>query len=150
MTGESRVRNHTKSTNHLPNTITMPEGWAVLRMFVPMPQSKQFSRFNKLIYKLIDFYWPLVILKSGWRLSSNAGHSDGHGEVLKRYMQHLPIQHVQGYTRSQWMPLRRPPERQQTKRRCNMCPLCWPFWWPLRCAGTILHASPDGGGSWLS
>jgi hypothetical protein len=22
----------------------------------------------------------------------------------------------------------------------------WPFWWPCRCAGTILYISPDGGG----
>ena len=29
-----------------------------------------------------------------------------------------------------------------------MCPLCWPFWWPLQCGGTIPHTSPDGGDSW--
>ena len=23
-----------------------------------------------------------------------------------------------------------PPGWQQTKWRCKMCPLCWPFWWP--------------------
>jgi len=44
----------------------------------------------------------------------------------------------------------RPPERQQTKRRYNMYPLCWPFQWPWRCGGTIPPTSPDGGGSWLS
>jgi hypothetical protein len=45
---------------------------------------------------------------------------------------------------------RRPPGRQQTLRRCNMYPLCWPFWWLWRCDGTIPSISPDGGGSWLS
>jgi len=44
-----------------------------------------------------------------------------------------------------------PPGQQQTKRRCNMYPLCWPFRWPWwRCGGTIPLTSPDGGGSWLS
>jgi len=38
---------------------------------------------------------------------SVAGHFDGHGEALKRYMQHLPVQHVQGYTGSH----RTPPSR---------------------------------------
>jgi hypothetical protein len=33
---------------------------------------------------------------------SVAGHFDGHGEALKRYMQHRPMQHVQGYTKSHW------------------------------------------------
>ncbi len=34
------------------------------------------------------------------KTASVAGHFDGHGEVLKRYMWHLPMQHVQGYTGS--------------------------------------------------
>ena len=37
-----------------------PEGWAALRMFVPMPPSKQLTRFNKFKEKLIYFYWSLV------------------------------------------------------------------------------------------
>jgi hypothetical protein len=36
--------------------------------------------------------------------TSVAGHFDDHVEVLKRYMRHHPMQHVQGYTRSHWMP----------------------------------------------
>jgi hypothetical protein len=43
----------------MTNTITMvvepltptPEGWAALRMFVPMLPSKRFKRFNKLMQK---------------------------------------------------------------------------------------------------
>ena len=35
---------------------------------------------------------------------SIAGHFDGHGEALKQHMRHLPMQHVQGYTWSHWMP----------------------------------------------
>ncbi len=35
---------------------------------------------------------------------SVAGHFDGHGVGLKRQMRHLPMQHVQGYTGSHWMP----------------------------------------------
>ncbi len=36
---------------------------------------------------------------------SSADHDvDGHGEALKRYMRHRPMQHVQeGYTRSHWI-----------------------------------------------
>ena len=33
-----------------------------------------------------------------------AGHFDDHVEALKRYMRHCPMQHVQGYSRSHWMP----------------------------------------------
>jgi hypothetical protein len=35
---------------------------------------------------------------------SVAGHFDGHGEALKRYIRHRTMQHVQGYTGSHWMP----------------------------------------------
>ncbi len=38
------------------------------------------------------------------------------------------------------------PGWQSTKRQCKVHLLCWPFWWPLWCTGTI----PQGGGSWLS
>jgi hypothetical protein len=31
-----------------------------------------------------------------------------------------------------------------------MNPLCWPFLWPSRCGNTILHTSPNEGGSRLS
>jgi len=33
---------------------------------------------------------------------SSADHVDGHGEALKRYMRHRPMQHGQGYTGSHW------------------------------------------------
>ena len=33
-----------------------------------------------------------------------AGHFDGHAEALKRYIRHRPMQHVQGYSGSHWMP----------------------------------------------
>ena len=46
--------------------------------------------------------------------------------------------------------LRQPPGRQSNQRLCKMYPLCWPFQWPSRCGGTLLHASPNGEGSWLS
>jgi hypothetical protein len=36
--------------------------------------------------------------------TSIAGHFDDHVEVLKRYMLHRPMQHVQGYSGSHWMP----------------------------------------------
>jgi len=35
---------------------------------------------------------------------SSADHVDGYGEALKQYMRHRPMQHVQGYTGSHWMP----------------------------------------------
>jgi hypothetical protein len=31
-------------------------------------------------------------------------HFDGHADALKQYTQHCPLQHVQGYTGSHWMP----------------------------------------------
>ncbi len=40
--------------------------------------------------------------------------------------------------------------RQQTKQRCIIYPLWWPFRWSSQCGGTILRASPDGGGPGLS
>ena len=43
-----------------------------------------------------------------------------------------------------------PPGWQSTQQWCNMYPLWWLFWWPSQCGSTIPHASPDGGGSWLS
>jgi hypothetical protein len=36
--------------------------------------------------------------------TSIAGHFDDHAEALKQYMQHRPMQHVQGYSRNHWMP----------------------------------------------
>ncbi len=38
------------------------------------------------------------------KCTSIAGHFDDHAEVLKRYMWHRLMQHVQGYTGSYWMP----------------------------------------------
>ena len=35
---------------------------------------------------------------------SSVDHFDGHGETLKQYMRHRPMQHVQGYTGSHWTP----------------------------------------------
>ena len=43
-----------------------------------------------------------------------------------------------------------PPGQQQTKQRCNMYTLCWPFRWPWQCSGMIPRALPDGGGLWVS
>ena len=89
-----------------------------------------------------------------------AGHFDGNVEVLKQYIQHRPMQHVQGYTRSHWTlpsgnysPIllpRRPPWWQRTKQQCKINPLCWSFWWLWWCAGTTPYSSAKGGGSWLS
>ena len=36
--------------------------------------------------------------------TSIAGHFDGHADALKQYGVHHPIQHVQGYSGSHWMP----------------------------------------------
>jgi hypothetical protein len=36
--------------------------------------------------------------------SSIAGHFDGHGSPPVGYKTHCPMQHVQGYSRSHWMP----------------------------------------------
>jgi hypothetical protein len=38
------------------------------------------------------------------KCTSVAGHFDGHADALKQYTQHHPMQHVQGYTGSHWMP----------------------------------------------
>jgi hypothetical protein len=36
--------------------------------------------------------------------SSVVGHFDGHGSPPVQYETHPPVQHVQGYSRSHWMP----------------------------------------------
>jgi hypothetical protein len=36
--------------------------------------------------------------------TSVAAHFDGHAKVLKQYMRHRPMHHVQGYTGSHWTP----------------------------------------------
>jgi hypothetical protein len=36
--------------------------------------------------------------------TSVVGHFDGQESVLEQYRQHCPIQHVQGYPGSHWMP----------------------------------------------
>jgi hypothetical protein len=36
--------------------------------------------------------------------TSSAGRFDGHGGAPEQYRQHRPMQHVQGYSRSHWMP----------------------------------------------
>jgi hypothetical protein len=37
--------------------------------------------------------------------TSVAGHFDSHGGAPVQYEVHCPMQHVQGYTGSHWMPL---------------------------------------------
>jgi hypothetical protein len=34
----------------------------------------------------------------------SAGRFDGHGSVPEQYRRHCPLRHVQGYSRSHWMP----------------------------------------------
>jgi hypothetical protein len=34
----------------------------------------------------------------------SAGRFDGHSGALEQYRQHQPMQHVQGYSGSHWMP----------------------------------------------
>jgi hypothetical protein len=36
--------------------------------------------------------------------SSNIGHFDGHGGLPVQYKVHCPMQHVQSYSGSHWMP----------------------------------------------
>ena len=36
--------------------------------------------------------------------ASVVSHFDGYMDALKQYMQHCPMQHVLGYTRSHWTP----------------------------------------------
>ena len=36
--------------------------------------------------------------------TASAGCFDGHGSAPEQYRQHCPMQHVQGYSGSQWMP----------------------------------------------
>jgi hypothetical protein len=38
------------------------------------------------------------------KYTSVAGHFDGRAEVLKRFMQHHPMKHYQGFHKSHWMP----------------------------------------------
>ena len=36
--------------------------------------------------------------------TSSAGRFDGHGSAPEQYRRHRPMRHVQGYSRSHWMP----------------------------------------------
>jgi hypothetical protein len=38
------------------------------------------------------------------KCTSSAGCFDNHGGAPEQYRQHHPMQHVQGYSRSHWMP----------------------------------------------
>jgi hypothetical protein len=38
------------------------------------------------------------------KCTSIVGHFDGHGGALEQCRQHSPMQHVQGYPESHWMP----------------------------------------------
>jgi hypothetical protein len=38
------------------------------------------------------------------KCTSITGHFGGHASMLKQYRQHCPMQHVQGYPGSHWMP----------------------------------------------
>jgi hypothetical protein len=38
------------------------------------------------------------------KCTSSAGRFDGHGGALEQYRWHCPMQHVQGYSGSTWMP----------------------------------------------
>jgi hypothetical protein len=38
------------------------------------------------------------------KCTSSAGRFDGHGSAPEQYRQHHPMQHVQGYSGSHWMP----------------------------------------------
>jgi hypothetical protein len=38
------------------------------------------------------------------KCTSTAGRFDGHGGAPEQYRQHCPMQHVQGYSESHWMP----------------------------------------------
>jgi hypothetical protein len=36
--------------------------------------------------------------------TSSPGHFNGHGGAPEQYRRHRPMRHVQGYSRSHWMP----------------------------------------------
>jgi hypothetical protein len=38
------------------------------------------------------------------KCTSSTGRFDGHGSAPEQYRRHRPMQHVQGYSRSHWMP----------------------------------------------
>ena len=92
---------------------------------------------------------------------SSVDHVDGHGEALKRYMRHPPMQHVQGYTGSHWMSpsgdysLRIALAAARARATANKTtmyhvPTLMAIRWSSQCGGTIPRTSPDGGGPGLS
>jgi len=94
------------------------------------------------------------------KCTSVAGNFDDHGGAPMQYGAHRPMQHVQGFTGSHrtlpsgdYSLCIAPAATRATINTTimeHMYPLFWPFLWPSQCGGTIPHASPDGGGSWLS
>jgi hypothetical protein len=51
------------------------------------------AKFMTMVKSLMTIKCPL-----------SAGCFDGHGGLLVQYKVHLPIEHIQGYTGSHWMP----------------------------------------------
>jgi len=90
---------------------------------------------------------------------SSADHVDGHGEALKQYMQHRPMQHVQGYTGSHWtLPsgdylfhiALAAARATANKTTIYYVPTLMAILVVIACGGTIPCASPNGGGPGLS
>jgi hypothetical protein len=48
----------------------------------------------------------MMMVKSMMRIkcTSTVGHFDGHGGLRVQHEEHCPMQHVQGYSGSHWMP----------------------------------------------
>ena len=86
------------------------------------------------------FWWP-------WQCADaiRSAHPDSAWPVLHQ----KPLNTAIGWLLAPYCPGGQP-GTQSTQRLCKMYPLCWLFQWPSRCAGTIPHASHDGGGLWLS
>jgi hypothetical protein len=100
------------------------------------------------------------VLRKKWaamsKCTSSAGRFDGHGGALEQYRWHRPMQHVQGYSRSHWAPPSgnyslciAPTAARATGKQTTINKYTYKagrFDWLRRCAGTILHVLPNGGG----
>jgi len=64
----------------------------------------------RLSFSLLIITWSLAYGCGKQRIDGNkkcrriAGDFDGHGDALVQREAHLPMEHIQGFTRSHWMP----------------------------------------------
>ncbi len=85
------------------------------------------------------FWWPCVHVGAMLLVLPNVACPGLHRK---------PLDATTGQLLAQYCPSSHQGNSKQTND-VKLHLLCWPFWWPCQCAGTLTCASPNGGGPWL-